>query len=304
VESGNRLPSGSDLRAGVAGIFRDVRAYLLADGRSALEAQGKNPKGDTQLAMDKRADEMAVEGLRNVLGSFQLYSEEQGVVQVGEHPEVAVILDPVDGSTNFARGVRSTGFAVAIMDGTALDLSKLRFGLFGDVFHGDVYSAVKGEGAEHDGVAIRGSQRRTLHGALVCLNATMAQHAILQKSGALRGMSGLRWCGAAVLDTGYVADGGYDAFLELRGGLTPENFAASALVIQEAGGVVTDRYGKPLGPMSMTRGQSVIAAGNPHLHRYIVTRLHAHVPMRAQRTYGPAKLVQGMFTALKRRRPH
>lgn len=273
----NQDSSSDRLRSAGAAIFHDVRQYLVGEGRTALQSQGRNPKGDTQLAMDKRADEMAVEGLRSLFGAFQLYSEEQGVVQIGENPDIAIVVDPVDGSTNFARGVRATAFAFAVMDGTELDLSKLRFAVFGDVFHGDVYTAIRGEGAQRNGEPIQGSQRTTMRGGILCLSASMLQHYDIHRNGVLRGVSGLRWCGAAVLDTGYVADGGYDAFLELRGGLTPENFAATALVIQEAGGVITNREGEPFGVMKLTKGSTVVAAGNPTLHASLLHRLHRDV---------------------------
>ncbi len=291
-------PSAS-LRAAGAAIFHQVRDYLLGEGRTAIQAAGRNPKGDTQLAMDRRADEIAVEALRQLFGSFQLYSEEQGVVQVGEHPDQAIVIDPVDGSTNFARGVRATGFAFAVMDGTALDLSRLRFAVFGDVFHGDVYTAIRGEGAERNGEPIQGSQRRTLRGGILCLNASLLQHYDIHRNGVLRGVSGLRWTGAAVLDTGYVADGGYDAFLELRGGLTPENFAATALVIQEAGGVITNREGEPFGEMTMTRGSTVVAAGNPTLHASIIHRLRQDVRTPWDRRRASDTMVAAMADQLR-----
>ncbi len=271
--------SDARLQADIEAIFREVRAYLLGDGRTDLEAQGKNPKGDTTLAMDKRAEEIAVEGCRRALGSFQLFSEERGVATIGKRPQQSVIIDPVDGSTNFSRGVRATGFSLAVIDGDELDLGRIRVAVTGDVFHGDVYTAIRGGGAFKNGDPVHGSQRKTYRGTLICLNASVAQHAVLGQRNQMSGISGLRWCGAAVLDISYVADGGYDAFMDLRGGLTPENFAAPSLIISEAGGVVTDRQGRPFGQVDLARGKTVVAAGNPTLHAYIIDRLNAGVPL-------------------------
>ena len=68
-----------------------------------------------------------------------------------------------------------------------------------------------------------------------------------------------------------VACGGLDAYVDVRDALTPENYMASVRIIVEAGGVVSDRAGRPLAPItSMTQSQSVVAAANPTLHPQIL----------------------------------
>jgi len=68
-----------------------------------------------------------------------------------------------------------------------------------------------------------------------------------------------------------VASGGADAYVDVRETLSPENYMAAYLIVTEAGGTVSDRFGKPLAPIrSMTQGQSIVAASTPALHAAIL----------------------------------
>ncbi|MFA5029115.1 MAG: inositol monophosphatase family protein [Candidatus Methylomirabilota bacterium] len=71
-----------------------------------------------------------------------------------------------------------------------------------------------------------------------------------------------------------VADGGVDAYVDVRDTLTPENYMAAYLIVAEAGGVITDRHGRPLLPVaSMTQGQSIVVAATPQLHAALLALL-------------------------------
>jgi myo-inositol-1(or 4)-monophosphatase len=64
-----------------------------------------------------------------------------------------------------------------------------------------------------------------------------------------------------------VASGGVDGYVDVRGTLSPENYMAAALIVREAGGIVTDWDGNPLAPVrSLTQGQTIVAAGTAALH--------------------------------------
>jgi myo-inositol-1(or 4)-monophosphatase len=93
---------------------------------------------------------------------------------------------------------------------------------------------------------------------------------------ALRLMSAIstaRRIGATVLDLCYVAQGAFDAYVDVRGRLTAENFMAPALIIHEAGGLFTDAAGRPLGAVEFTAPHNVVAAGNAELHAQILATL-------------------------------
>jgi fructose-1,6-bisphosphatase/inositol monophosphatase family enzyme len=75
-----------------------------------------------------------------------------------------------------------------------------------------------------------------------------------------------------------VAAGGIDAYVDVRGGLTPENFMAGALVIEEAGGVASSASGRPLPPFGkMTDGFMFAASANAALHDEVLAALRMEV---------------------------
>lgn len=78
-----------------------------------------------------------------------------------------------------------------------------------------------------------------------------------------------------------VTDGGIDAYVDVRGHLTPENFMAGALVIEEAGGVVTDARGDALRLFrSMTEGYLLVASATKALHEEVLDALRVGAPRR------------------------
>jgi myo-inositol-1(or 4)-monophosphatase len=76
------------------------------------------------------------------------------------------------------------------------------------------------------------------------------------------------------MDLVYVANGAYDAYIDIGDIITAESFLAASSIICEAGGIVSDQYGKPLRPITnLTEGFSLVAAGARELHEEIVVRV-------------------------------
>lgn len=272
-------------------MFEAVRRYLLGEGLAA-EARAPvatNPKGEATRGFDAEAERIALEVAREGLGDFCAFSEEAGELACGPGARWTLVIDPCDGSNNFRRGIRAVGFAVAALPaGSLLDPALVQYAVCGDIFTGAVYSAALGAGATLDGKPCHASTMPLLRHAMLGINLgrerpqravpkeedtedgagdderavryTAAQvHRLLDRSATVRRM------GATVLDLCYVAQGAYDAYVDLRERLTPENFLAPALVLREAGALLTGPNGRPLGPVEFTRPYSVLAAGNPEL---------------------------------------
>jgi myo-inositol-1(or 4)-monophosphatase len=289
--------SPADMISVLTEMFETVRAYLLGAGRGvgARGAVATNPKGEPTRAFDAEAERLALEVGERRLGAFRAFSEEQGELTIGgAAPRWTLIIDPCDGSNNFRRGVRATGFAVAVLPaGAPLDTSLVEYAACGDVFTGSLYTAVRGQGALLDGQPCHGSLIRDLRQAMVSINigrinllGEPPHTSPRQDEGgdlpmpedALRLMSVIstaRRVGAAVLDLCYVAHGAFDAYVDVRGRLTAENFMAPALIIEEAGGVFTNAAGRPLGPIEFTAPQNIVAAGNGELHEQILATVRA-----------------------------
>jgi myo-inositol-1(or 4)-monophosphatase len=267
-------------------MFDAVRRYLLTDGLTAeaRERVALNPKGEATRGFDASAERIALDVAQRDLGSFRVFSEEVGEIVVGhDKPAWTLVLDPCDGSNNYRRGIRSVGFAVAALPPNApLDPDRVEYAVCGDVFTGSVYSAARGRGATLDGRPVTSSAVIDPLHAMLGVNlgrersptprtaddsgeerAAAAHQEGLSRL--LRTASTVRRSGASVLDLCYVAQGAYDAYVDLRGRLTPENFLAPALILREAGALLTDARGAPLGPVAFTAPCSVLAAGSRSL---------------------------------------
>ncbi len=175
------------------------------------------------------------------------------------------IVDPLDGTTNFLHGLPH--FAVAI----ALELAgKVVAGVVFDPAKDELFTAELGRGAWLGGRRLRVADDADLAGALVATgiphsNAVHAHERYLGVlAAAMREAAGIRRYGAAALDLAYVAARRFAVFFEL--GLAPWDLAAGALLVHEAGGLVTEPDG---GDRFLSAGN--VLATNGLLHQRLLT---------------------------------
>jgi myo-inositol-1(or 4)-monophosphatase len=176
---------------------------------------------------------------------------------------IVVIADPLDGTTNFLHGYPEYSVSIAIArDGV------LCAGVVLNIPRGDEFTAVKGGGAFLNGQRIRVSTLREPARALIGTGfpfktlEKLPQY-LAQFSLVMRGTAGIRRAGSAALDLSNVACGRFDAFWELV--LAPWDVAAGMLMVQEAGGIVTDLDGNPARPVA-----GAFVAGNPAMHAWLL----------------------------------
>lgn len=147
------------------------------------------------------------------------------------------IIDPVDGTTNFAHGLPLVATSVALArDGVPI-LGVVNLPLMREMF-----AAAKGEGARMNGRPISVSTRKTVRESLLAIGfpyaiETFLDEVLAQFRAALPNSRGMRRLGAAALDLAYVACGRMDGFFEID--LSPWDTAAGMLLVQEAGGTAT-----------------------------------------------------------------
>jgi fructose-1,6-bisphosphatase/inositol monophosphatase family enzyme len=177
-------------------------------------------------------------------------SEESGL----HHPErpVTVVLDPVDGSTNASRGL--PWWAVSLC---ALDAEGPLVAVVAGPALGVRYEAVRGEGARRNGRAVHPSTVQRLASAMVVLNGYPDRHF---------GWAQYRSFGAAALDMCSVACGELDGFVDCSANeLAPWDYLGALLVCREAGGSVSELYGRELVARQLGERHSVVAAATPAL---------------------------------------
>ncbi|EWH09982.1 inositol-1-monophosphatase [Catenovulum agarivorans DS-2] len=216
--------------------------HVIARGFSELDLVKVESKADNDFVtnIDKEA-EKAIIG--TILQSYPDHSfiGEEGGHQAGKNPDYCWVIDPLDGTTNFARGVPH--FAVSI----ALRVKgKTEVAVVYDPIRDELFSAVRGSGAQLNGYRIRVQNKKELAGTLLATgfpfkakhlyDAYMATFTALFKAG-----GDVRRAGAAALDLAYLAAGRLDVFWEL--GLKPWDTAAGDLLVREAGGMVSDLTG-------------------------------------------------------------
>jgi myo-inositol-1(or 4)-monophosphatase len=264
----------------LAEMFREVRAFLLQTGRTAREGVGTNPKGQETLAFDAGAEDVVIAYCQQRAPcALRILSEERGEIPIRHElgaPRFTLIVDPVDGSENFRRGIELTCFSVAVLPFDApLAPSGVSAGLVGNVFTGSFQTAVRGHGAFSGHQQLRTSGVTRLASAMVAAECEFNRPPFAPRvQNLLSAAAHSRFLGSAVAIQMGVADGGIDSYVDVRGNLTPENFMAAALIIEEAGGVVTDAWGKPVAPfVTMTQGYMFVASANAELHREVLGAL-------------------------------
>lgn len=264
-------------------ILDDLESLFLAISQAVRRQDGgfvgettTNPKGDRVREFDVAADRAACAHLsRRFPHPVLLLSEEGEPRRFGdEEPEFVMVLDPVDGSDNLARGIALAGTAIALIpSGGPISIGTVQYALVGDLFAGNRWVAERGQGAFSNGVRIRSSRVTKLETATVsCELNHFAVDARL--AGVLSRAQAVRTLGCATRALSLVADGSLDAHLDVRGRLTPENFLAPSLIMSEAGGLLTDPEGKAIPAIqSLTERHSIVAAATPELHASLVDEL-------------------------------
>jgi len=201
--------------------------------RSALEGlEDWGPTGGKQgqYHLDLAADAAALPVLHGA--GLAVLSEESGATGDGPSGLLAVI-DPVDGSTNAHRGVPFYSTSICVLDDRGP-----RVGLVVNLASGTRYAAVRGDGAEHDGDAIRTSGCDDLGTAIVGISGFPGRHA---------GWAQFRALGAASLECCAVAEGVLDAYLVVGSStLHGWDYLAGLLICTEAGATARERDGRNL----------------------------------------------------------
>jgi len=164
------------------------------------------------------------------------------------------IVDPVDGSANFAHGYPYYAVSIALAHGTEITHAVVL-----DPVHDELFTAVRGKGAQLNGAPMRVSACTRLEDALVgtvfpTRGSTKAAGYLAAMTAVMKRCAGLRRAGASALDLAYVAAGRLDGFFVTS--QKPGDLAAGALLVKEAGG----RVGDFAGGTEFLRTSDVIAA--------------------------------------------
>ncbi|MGV3503163.1 MAG: inositol monophosphatase family protein [Adhaeribacter sp.] len=217
-----------------AGAF--IRQEAAGFDRRHIEHKGVN---DLVSYVDKQAEELIVAGLKAVFPDSGFITEE-GTEQ-RSHATHNWIIDPLDGTTNFIHGVPVYCVSIALMAGQEVVL-----GVVYEINQDECFYATKGGGAFLNGTAMQVTDVPDLAGSLIVTGFPYTDFGrlpdYLQLLGAFMNKShGVRRLGSAAADLAYVAAGRFEGFFEYN--LKPWDVAAGVILVQEAGGKVTNFRG-------------------------------------------------------------
>lgn len=218
-------------------------------GHLLLEKFGRittvTKKGDINLVTeaDLASEALIIERIKSHHPKHAILAEESGdAVVVDGSNTWKWIIDPLDGTTNYAHGYPCFSVTLALEHD-----SEVVVGVTFDPTRNELFAAEKGSGATLNGKPIRASSTERLSESLIC---TGFPYDFKRKDDFARHLTefllssrGVRRDGSAAIDLAYVACGRYDGFWEE--GLNPWDMAAGKLLIEEAGGWVTDYRGDP-----------------------------------------------------------
>jgi myo-inositol-1(or 4)-monophosphatase len=196
---------------------------------------------DLVTEMDQRAERFIVDRLLGAFPDHSVLAEESGAT--AGHSEYRWLIDPLDGTTNYAHGLPIFAVSVALERAGVLEL-----GVAYDPTRDECFVAERGRGAMLDGESLRVSSVDTLDHALLVTGfpydiRTTGETNLPEYAALSVRAQAVRRFGSAVLDLCYVACGRLDGYWEFA--LGPWDMAAGGLIVQEAGGRVTNVHGGP-----------------------------------------------------------
>ncbi len=251
-------------RAAIGASKIILRHYENLD-RITINAKRRN---DLVSEVDVQAEREIVQILRRTFPDHAILGEEGG--QSGSaSDDHQWLIDPLDGTTNYLHGLPLFCISIAYRQ-----RGRLESGLIYDPLRDEFFTASRGGGAQMNDRRIRVTPRLGLEGAL--LSVGLPPWKVDQLQGFLSVTGDLiqqgavvRRTGSAALDLAYVACGRLDGFWEM--GLNPWDIGAGALLVQEAGGLVSDFVG---GHDYLHSGN--VVTGNPKIFKALLKTIHAH----------------------------
>ncbi|MEY8338913.1 inositol monophosphatase family protein [Lachnospiraceae bacterium 62-35] len=237
----------------IMGILREAKTYFLDEANAhRITVKGL---ADYVTEVDKTVEEFLQKRLKEEYPQVQFMGEEKDNSDI-DFSKAVWILDPVDGTTNLIHDYRHSAISLALCENDYLTAGFI-YHPYGD----EMYCAVRGKGAFLNGRPIHVSHAAALEESLIAFGTSPYQKELADinfrhiKETFLR-CQDIRRSGSAAMDMAYVACGRIDAFYELT--LKPWDYSAGLVLIEEAGGTVTDYKGHPI----KTGKPSSVVAGN------------------------------------------
>ena len=225
-------------------IVKKIGLELKQVDINKLELEEKDGVGNIVTNYDKYVQKYLKEKLLKLFPEAGFIGEENDE-KIDDFKEYVFIVDPIDGTMNFARNLSSSMISVALLKNKENYISVCY-----NPYLDEMYTAKKNEGAYLNGKKIHVSNKTLKNGLFLCGSAPYYEE-LRKKSLEIQKKlfevsSDFRRFGSAVVELCNIASGKAEVYFELK--LQPWDFAAGMLIVEEAGGQVTDIDGNKLNP--------------------------------------------------------
>lgn len=222
------------------------RTKDIITDKSLIKSVNEKGLADFVTAVDTSVQDMLEKELSALYPDIQFIGEE-GENHLTDMPGAVWILDPVDGTTNLIYDYRMSAVSLALYaDG------EIVIGIVYNPFTEEMFTAKKGDGAYLNGQRIHVSSAETVSKSLISIGTSPYEKERADRNfevfkNIFKASLDIRRSGSAALDLCYVSAGRTDGYMEQN--LKPWDFAAGILILNEAGGKVTDYSGNPINPL-------------------------------------------------------
>lgn len=252
-------------------MINDIIQIAKQAGDIVREGFGKNiyieyKSGENNLVteIDKKSEQTIIQFVQKKYPSHSILAEEQGELRTNS--EYLWVIDPLDGTTNFAHGLPIFSVSIGLQKN-----NKTIAGVVYDVMRNIIYSAESGGGSFANGIRINVSRRNEIQQAMLVTGFPYnvkenPEKAFERFEMITKNSRAVRRLGSAALDFCYVAEGVFEGFWEVH--LHPWDICAGKLLVEEAGGVVTDFNGSEIDIYSKR-----ILASNSFIHMKMIQLL-------------------------------
>lgn len=260
-------PNFTRMLESLTGILLRAAAIMRRDGH---EVFSKGSVENIVTSADTAVQAFLEKELAELLPGSAFFGEE-GLGDMSNR-EYLWIVDPIDGTTNFARGAGESAISVGLVHH-----DRAVIGAVYNPFRNEMFTAEAGKGAWLNGNPIHTSAASFAEGifctAWSLYNKNFAPQCKAIMEEVYEQCNDFRRFGSCALELCYLAAGRYDLYFEIR--VFPWDYAAACLILQEAGGFVSGFDGKTL---PYDRATPIIGANNPENFRQLLRIVQKHIP--------------------------
>ncbi|MFW9908312.1 MAG: inositol monophosphatase family protein [Candidatus Thorarchaeota archaeon] len=248
-------------------VLENIESATLVTGN-------ENPFGDATLLLDQTAEDNAVEILLESDVTYQILTEEKGLIESEKPPEYLIVIDPIDGSTNLERGIPLCSIGIsAVPFSETMTTDDVEISIIDSLFTKETYQAVAGEGAKMNGKRISPKLSESRSKLIISYDTKkpLMKEFGRQTLQTLQSVYDMRRTGSNLLDLCWTARGALDAMVDLRD-ILPIVHVSGTHIVSEAGGFVLDITGSRFRQsFDLNKRMSFIAAKDESFARTLLS---------------------------------